>query len=454
MKHLVLLIDDNERDLKEMSLLLESAGYKVDTGRSGFEAIRKVKSNRYRYTLVILDYRMSQLDGADTASELISLDPHLFILIYSGDKTREAVKKSLKAGVIDFIDKGESNEKILGNIANWCAKYDKTRALAREDEDLDDNEKLISSIGMAGRSHALAEIARTVLQYRENKTRVIIVGPPGTGKECIANALHNGPGLFIARNCAKWINSDFMVSELFGNTKGGYTGAAEKRLGAFRFAKDGSLFLDELHTLSEQNQQILLRALQNKTVVPLGDDREYPFNCRVVAAAQPEIFQHLKTGAFRQDLWDRLNVKQIVVPPLSQRPRDIGPIIQFFCKQLCQENNRKKAFLKSTIRQMEKYPWPGNAREIGNVVETLIVETPQDRYGITVDDLDAKFFADEKKDSSQKRLDDVIRDHISGVRETTRSQVEAARMLGIPRSSYRNFLKKFGFTSTNKKASQ
>jgi DNA-binding NtrC family response regulator len=450
-QHRLLVVDDERVFLDETEAVLKNEGYLVDTARAGNEAIQKLLARPRGYSLVILDYRMNDEDGAMVARSMHSINPDLYILIYSADKTRDAVISAWKAGVVEFVEKDGKPAELIEKARNWCRKYEETTCTISVEANQGDNSKLIEGIGMVGRSAALANIAREVKLYRETKSNVLIVGDSGAGKELIAKALHKGhPDLFRAVNCATYSSREpaLMEAELFGAEKGSYTGADRNRRGIFEEANGGTVFLDEIHTLSLPAQQKLLRAINEKKIRPVGTAREISFNARIVAAAKSDLDYRVKKGDFLIDLKYRINTLEIHVPPLKDRPEDIEPLVAFFCQRYCNEYKVRKTFLARTVRYMETYAWPGNVRELEHMVERLCARTEGEK--ITPEHLDPVFFKNEpapmalSTQALKNKVEELTRDTVATALKVSRSQREAARRLGIPRSSFHDLVKKFG----------
>ena len=327
MRHRLLLVEDHEIYLQATKKMLEENGYQVDVATTGAEAVSRVKESKFAFSLVILDYKLER-EGSEIVVDLAKINPDLYVVIYSADNTRDALKKSWRAGAVDFIDKNAPTSELLATVRNWCQKYEHTHLTVALPNYLDsENSLVISKIGMVGRSKAMAEIVKDVLRYREKRQNILVLGESGVGKELIAQALHTGSRhLFRAFNCASY-NTDptLMEAELFGAEKGAYTGADTARKGLFADANGGTVFLDEIHTLSLKAQEKLLRVLESRTVRPVGGTREIPVNFRLVAAAKPDIDDRIAQGKFLSDLYYRLETIKIVVPTLRERHERYRP---------------------------------------------------------------------------------------------------------------------------------
>ena len=447
----ILVVDDDPLTLESTGLLLRSSGYRVDTSPTPEDAIQRVREGTTPYALCILDYRLGHRDGADVARELLGLDEDLYVLIHSGDSSREALNQSWKAGAVGFLEKGQPTEILLETVRNWCQKFEATHLTIPEFETMKDVSERARALGMIGRSRAIQEILERVTRYKTRKENVLIVGETGTGKERVARAfLQNPRQPFLAVNCAAYNgSSELMESELFGYVKGAFTGAGKDQKGVFEQAQQGTVFLDEIHTLSQKAQQKLLRVLQDKKVRPVGGSHEYPLDFRLIAAAKPEIDRGVEDGAFLPDFFERINVLRINIRPLRERLEDIEPLVAFFCEEYERETGEKKVFLFSTLHYLTRYNWPRNVRELQNMVRRLCVDS--DGTKITPEHLDARFFAGgpvahplgSASIPVKDYLDNSLKEQATKAMSSGASQREIARRLGMPESSLRRALKRW-----------
>ncbi|MCB0404137.1 MAG: sigma-54-dependent Fis family transcriptional regulator [Bdellovibrionales bacterium] len=451
----VLFVDDQWEDVYHHIIYLKAHGFEVEVADSGEKAINVVRQSAEDYGVIFLDYRMRGLDGGQTLVRLKELNPRAQIFFLSSDQTREAIKVALRGGARDFIDKSASREEVLQIARKWILLYENESRCVEGSSGSSQYRDAIAQIGMVGESAALARVANKVGLYRQTREPVLIVGERGTGKELVAQALHQGAGQFLAVNCAGFQSStDLMRKALFGVKKGSYTGATKDEPGIFRAAGRGTVFLDELHTLSAAAQAVLLRALQEQMVRPVEDEREYPFFCRVVAATQPGIHRMMERGYFSPDLYDRVRVGHIEVPTLSNRPEDILPLVLHVAQRFATEHGREpKKFVASTIRYLEQYSWPGNVRELQAEIKRLCIEVVSDT--ILPEHLPSKFFASAKPvgprasvRKSPRSRKDVIEHYLNDLRYSERATAAA---LKVPYTSFRRELKRLGIQSTGKK---
>lgn len=454
MKYKILVVDDLEVNLISTRLLLEKWGYEVDTAQSGDEALKKITRADEEYAIVLLDYRMPSKDGAAVAREIRAVNDEAIILIFSEDDSREALKDTWAAGAVGYLDKDSDPETILEAIENNCRKFEETSRTLKARHPQGTNEKLIASLGMAGSSDQMAEVALQTLRYRTSDDPVLILGETGTGKELIARALHNGSmdNFRVVDGTIYQGSTQLLESELFGYEKGAFTGANNMgKVGILESARGGTVFFDEIHRLSIEAQGKLLRVLQEKKIRRVGGTDAYPVNFRIIAAGKPDLEDAVEKGSFMPDLYYRLNVLTIKVPPLKERRADIAPLIAHFCKKYTEKTGQKKTFLMKTVRYLENYCWPGNVRELENTVRKLLIDT----CGHTVDpkQLDCKFFcASDMAISGIETLAELERRHeaekrrllVSTLNATNWIATKAASQLDVPSSTMYDLMKNFG----------
>lgn len=456
MKYRILVVDDLDVNLNATQLLLEKWGYDVETATSGDEAISKIMKADEEYAVILLDYKMPGKNGDQVAREIRALNEETIILIFSADDSREAILDSWAAGAIAFVDKDVPDDELQRIVESNCRKFEETSRTLKIKTLNATNEKLIGSIGMVGQSTAMAEVAIKVMKYRLSSEPVLITGETGVGKEMIARALHTGDSdRFRAINCAAFSeNSQLLESELFGYEKGSFTGASSMgKVGILESARGGVVFFDELHRLSVEAQGKLLRAFQEKKIRRVGGTSEYEVDFRIVSGANSIIETMVEDGQFLPDLYERLNVLQIHIPPLHERREDIAPLIAHFTQKYCERTAQKKTFLMKTVRYLENYPWRSNVRELGNTVTRLLTNS----NGKTIDpkQLDSKFFSGcdvaigaatfaelERRHDAEKKL------FLSSALDTARSASQAASRLGLPSSTMYDLMDKYGIKKT------
>jgi DNA-binding NtrC family response regulator len=311
--------------------------------------------------------------------------------------------------------------------------------------------ELIASEGMVGRSKKLAAVVRLIIRLRNLKDTVLIIGETGVGKELVAAAIHKGPSeLYKKINCSNLKRSDVLESELFGSEKGAFTGALS-RIGIIGSARGGTVYFDELHELDLDGQSKVLRLFQEKTVKRVGGHDEYPIDFRIVTSVQPDIEERVAKGLFKDDLYYRVNVLTIEVPPLRERPEDVEPLVRHFCKEHFIDTEETKFFSAETIKHLENFDWPGNIRQLRSVVKKLLATTGSDI--IYAKHLDKKMFNVRSKKSIlnfslfKKKQDDEIRAFLERIlNDCDGNAAAAASVMQIPTSTFYGLIKKYNLT--------
>lgn len=452
MSYRILLVDDDRENLTDNKALLAAMGYQVALARSGQEAIDTIKSAKKDFALVLMDYHMPGMSGAEAVTEIKKVKPSQQILAYSLDDDREVMRETFKAGVVDFLDKNSENEMLLSTVAAYCEKYEQVfRPLDGDELTSNEKEKFIRDVGMIGRSGKLYELARQIEKVAPTKATTLILGESGTGKELVARAIHNRSDRashpFIAINIAAEPAS-LLDSALFGHRKGSFTGATNDQQGKFQLANKGTLFLDEIGDMSLDLQVKLLRVLQEREINPVGAARPIPVYVRIVAATHRDLPKMVAEGKFREDLYYRLSAVILETAPLRDRPEDLEPLVVHFTREICKENGFSRAFHRRCLEVMRDYQWKGNVRELRSVVERHLIASDDEL--IRVEDLDARLY--QKKETGEPRTLKEIDNHLEGIKKrmvldavkSTRTKAEAARKLGIPPNGLHYFVVKYG----------
>lgn len=382
MKYNILLIDDEQISIDTTLAEFEDEGdLSFSSHRSPRSAIESLKKSPDDFAVVLLDYnfpaepKSEGTNGALVAKELLAINPKLNIIILSGDSTREAAIGTLRARVVDFVDKNAPKAEKIEIVRNFCRKFDEVGRVLdpKQFEDGEAKEKLL------GKSPAIVNVLDQTRRIRESNSTVLIQGESGTGKELVALAVHNNSARkgrpFIAINCGA-IPEKLIESELFGHEKGAFTDAITKKIGKFQLAQGGTVFLDEIGDMPLDMQVKLLRVLQEGTIDPLGSRDSIHVNVRVVAATNVNLEEAVKAKRFREDLYYRLNVIPLVVPPLRERKEDIDLLVAHFVRK--HPTGSKKKFLASALKHFHGYAWPGNVRELENTVDQLLTLVSDD----------------------------------------------------------------------------
>ncbi len=367
MAHL-LIVDDDANTLASLSRAFRLAGHEATVCDNAARALDLIKSDRF--DVVLSDVVMPGKDGLALLEDLKALGASVPVVMISGQANIEMAVRATRLGAIDFLEKPLSTEKLLLTIDNVV----RMRRLEEE------NRQLRQQVGGHQIVHSGESMRRVMTQVDRvaaSETRVCILGETGTGKELIARALHDRSsrhaGPFVTLNCAA-VPAELIESELFGHEKGSFTGAVSRHLGKFEQAHCGTLFLDEIGDMPAVMQAKLLRVLEEKQVERIGGDRSIPVDVRVIVATHRNLDEMVQKGAFRQDLYHRIYVYPLLLPPLRERQEDIPALVDHFARQVSAINGwRPKPVTAEAIDELRRYSWPGNVRELRNVVERLLL---------------------------------------------------------------------------------
>ena len=374
MKPRILVIDDEAAIRDSLRMILEYEDYRFLGASSGQEGI--ALAQRERPDLVLLDIKMPGMDGMEVLRSLRATDEGLPVVMISGHGTTATAVDAIKSGAADFLEKPLSSERVIVTLRNVLAQSE----LRSENREL--RLAMESKYELVGQSPALDRVLEAVRRAAPTSATVLLLGESGVGKELVARTIHrNSPRAgqrFVQVNCAA-IPEELIESELFGHEKGSFTGATEKQTGKFEQADRGTIFLDEIGDMSPKTQAKVLRVLQEQEVERLGSARTIKVDVRVIAATNKNLEEAISRGEFREDLFFRLNVIPIIVPPLRERKEDIPALVQHFAKRGSDEHNLKaKRFDASALEALQRYRWRGNIRELRNTVERLLIMTPGD----------------------------------------------------------------------------
>lgn len=373
----VLVIDDEPNILSSVRRALELEGYRVEVAGSGPIALKKLSDAEF--DLVLLDVMMPEMDGLEVLAAIGKNHPQIAAVMMSGNASIDTAVSATKLGAHDFIEKPLSSEKLLLTIANTL-KY---AQLHREKTEL--QAKVGGDFAMLGSSKAMTVIFDKLAKTAPSNGRVLITGENGTGKELVARAIHSNSKragqAFVKLNCAA-IPSELIESELFGHEKGAFTGATQQRRGKFELADGGTLFLDEVGDMNPSAQAKVLRVLQESELERVGGAETIRVDVRVVAATNKKLEEEIAAGRFREDLFYRLNVVPIELPPLRDRRADIPQLIEHFLRIACDANDMSVMGISSkAISLLMQHEWPGNVRELKNSIERLVILSGEAEIG-------------------------------------------------------------------------
>lgn len=377
----ILIVDDEPSIVQSLSGLLTDEGFEVTSAGNGYEALQQIESNTP--DLVLLDIWMPGIDGLETLQEIKKNHPHTHVIMITGHGTIETAVQATKLGAFDFIEKPLSIDKVIVAINNAL----NFRRLEEENRYL--RKKTIEKHSITGKSEPVQALMEHIMTVAPSDSWVLIKGENGTGKELVARTIHNfsqrAAMPLIDVNCAA-IPEELIESELFGHEKGAFTGANAKKIGKFELANGGTIFLDEIGDMSLKTQAKILRVLQEKQFQRVGGSRTLEVDVRVIAASNKNLEEEIGAGNFREDLYYRLNVVPIEVPPLRDRQPDIPLLVDAFLGEAAQKNRvPKKSISDDALELLSKNKWPGNVRELKNLIERLVIMVPDET--ITADHL-------------------------------------------------------------------
>jgi two-component system nitrogen regulation response regulator NtrX len=377
----ILVVDDEPGVRASLSGVLRDEGYTVDAVESGEACLERL--GRQSYDVVVLDVWLPGMDGLATLTRMRERDHDAEVVIISGHGSVEAAVRAIKMGAYDFVEKPLSLDKTMLVVRNALRQ----RRLQAENTAL--RARVDGQHTMVGESAALTHLREQIALAAPSHGRVLIFGENGTGKELVARSIHalshRRAGPFVEVNCAA-IPEELIESELFGHVRGAFTGAVADRRGKFELAHGGTMFLDEIADMSLKTQAKVLRVLQEHTMEPVGGSTRIRVDARVLAATNKDLIEEIRQGRFREDLYFRLNVVPIFVPPLRDRTDDIALLANHFMALLAREYGRRpKTFDADAMAVLTRYAWPGNVRELRNLVERLMIMVPSDR--VAADDV-------------------------------------------------------------------
>ncbi|HQI38344.1 MAG TPA: sigma-54 dependent transcriptional regulator, partial [Spirochaetota bacterium] len=370
----ILVVDDEKNILNTMKAILQDEGHVVYTVQNGKDALQFVKSNEC--DVVFLDVWLPDIDGMEVLQQIKQLQNDIAVIMISGHGSIDIAVKSTRLGAFDFLEKPPSMERVITSLNNAIEQIQ----LKRENVILKKN--ITMEDEMIGNSIPMQEVKRIIDTAAATNARVFITGENGTGKELVARAIYRkskrSDKPFIKVNCAA-IPDELIESELFGHEKGSFTGALARRLGKFELADKGTIFLDEICDMSQSAQAKVLRVLQEQQFERVGGNDVITVDVRVIAATNVDVKEAIEQGRFREDLYYRLNVIPIYVPPLSERKDDIPLLVDYFLEKFAREHGLGvKQMSDSAMHFMVNYAWPGNVRELKNVIERLTIMVPSE----------------------------------------------------------------------------
>jgi two-component system nitrogen regulation response regulator NtrX len=444
----ILIVDDEPGVRSALGGVLRDEGYDVDAVESGEACLERL--TRQAFDVVVLDIWLPGMDGLATLSRMRERQIDTQVVVISGHGNIESAVRAIKMGAFDFVEKPLSLEKTVLVVRNALRQ----RHLEAENKAL--RERVDARHTMVGESAAMVVLREQVALAAPSNGRVLIYGENGTGKELVARNIHGlsrrRAGPFVEVNCAA-IPEELIESELFGHVRGAFTGAVSDRRGKFEAAHGGTIFLDEIADMSLKTQAKVLRVLQEQVMEPVGGSNRIKVDARVLAATNKDLPQEIKANRFREDLYFRLNVVPISVPPLRARADDIPRLAEHFMATFASEYGRRsKTFEPDAMTALQRYDWPGNVRELRNVVERLMIMVPGDRISTR----DVAFLATSSAPQAEPDAPPLLtslhdarerfeRDYILRALAIQRGNMSrTAEMLGVERSNLYRKMRGFG----------
>ncbi|WP_028313728.1 sigma-54-dependent transcriptional regulator [Desulfatibacillum aliphaticivorans] len=449
----ILVVDDDEGHRKTLYTVIKSWGYNVKTAEDGSIAVDMVREGPY--DVILMDVRMAEMDGIQALKLIKEYNPSIPVLIMTAYSSVESAIEAMKTGAYDYLTKPLDFEDLRLTIER-----------AREYAGLrEENKELKQALGfraglrdIIGKSSVMKELTDMVSMIAPTEATVLITGESGTGKELVARSIHEGSqrkdGPLVVLNCAA-LTETLLESELFGHEKGAFTGADKKRDGRFVQADQGTLFLDEIGEMPLTMQAKFLRAIQEKEVQRVGSDATVTVDVRIIAATNRDLEQEVAEGKFREDLFYRLNVVTLRIPPLRERDGDIHLLAQYFLEKFAERNRKHvKGITPQAMDMLLKHPWPGNVRELENAMERAVIlltgdfitekELPLSICGPVCDDEPMEQI---EQEPILQSLEEVEKKAIlATLKAVDGNKSEAARRLGITRKTLHSKLAKYDYT--------
>jgi two-component system response regulator AtoC len=450
-----LLVIDDESNMRHMlAAMLKNSGYSVDTASEGLEGMKMLE--RSSYDFILCDIKMPKMDGMTFLKTAGDLVKHSTVIMMSAYGTVETAIEAMKLGAYDYISKPFKSDEVTLTLK----KAEERERLKKENTFLRERIRTIQADNrfdrMVGQSKAIQAVFELAKKVARHNTTVLITGESGTGKELIARGIHfyseRADGRLIPVNCGG-IPENLLESEMFGYKKGAFTGADRDKAGLFEAAEGGTLFLDEIGELPLSLQVKLLRVLQESEVRPVGDPKTHKVDVRVITATAKNLEAEMRKGTFREDLFYRLNVMQIHLPPLRERTEDIPPLCQLFIERFNGELKKRIASISpGAMSYLMKHPWPGNVRELENVIQRAVVLAEQDALlpehlpgsvltGLENGHLDTLFEGFSLKEAQRSLEKKLI---VKALTETGGNRTRAARLLEISHPSLLSKIKAYG----------
>jgi DNA-binding NtrC family response regulator len=455
-KYKILVIDDEPVVLESCRRILSRAGYEVYTAQKPHQALKQILEEFF--DIVIVDLKMPKIDGMEVLQSIRQMRPETAVIMMTGHSSVQSAVEAMRLGAVDYVPKPFNPDELEMVVAKVVERQN----LLVENRYLREQLSQRQGLGtLIGKSPEMRELFRQILKVAPTSATILIHGESGTGKELVAKTIHfNSPRSdkpFIVADCST-LAPGLLESELFGHVAGAFTGAARNHKGLFELADTGTLFLDEIATMPHEAQGKLLRVLESKEFKPVGGETSLSVDIRLIAATNQNLREMVACGAFREDLFYRLSVVPITIPPLRERHDDIEPLVWHFLHEFGESHGKKiNAISPAAINRLLAFSWPGNVRELRNAVERLVVMAT----GSTITDQQAKLvmpatgddagpqtldeLKEAKKEARNKAVDDLERTFIwRALKRNTWNVSQAAREIGMQRTNLHALMKKHG----------
>lgn len=442
----LLIVDDEKNIRSALSRFFDLHGNEVQSAENGKDGIEAVRRNSF--DCVLLDLKLPDMEGIQILEKMKEIDPFLPVILLTAHGTTGKAVEAMRKGAFDFFEKPADEEKLLIAVKNAFDLFRLNREKSDSLRELDKKYELI------GDSAAMQQLREQIAMVARKNSRVLVTGQSGTGKELVAYAIHRGSQRrdhsFVKVNCAA-IPHELFESELFGHEKGSFTGALQQRIGKFEQANHGTLFLDEIGEIPLSLQPKILRALQENEIQRVGGQKEIRVDVRIIAATNRNLSEEVEKGSFREDLYYRLNVFPIDVPPLQHHKEDLTLLILHFVERICEEENiRRKTLEPEAVEMLLQYDYPGNIRELRNLVERLLIITA----GETIRAVDVRRVLPQKSNKPlaqdsllYSKLEDTERALLQKTLEENHWHISrVAKILGLERSHLYKKMKKYGIS--------
>jgi DNA-binding NtrC family response regulator len=436
----ILIVDDEESVRDSLYNWFIEDGFRVECAEDAMRALKILESDNF--DIILADIKMPGMDGLEMLRRIKLLKTDSIVIVMTAFATVDTAVKALKDGAFDYVTKPFDPDDLSHLIRNASKQI----SLAEENENLKKKVVSLENVeDLIGSSDSMKKVLKDIESVAQSNSSVVITGESGTGKELVARAIHsNSPRKFfplVSVHCGA-LTESLLESELFGHEKGAFTGAMYNRKGRFEMADNGTIFLDEIATISSKMQIDLLRVLETKSFVRVGGNKEISSDFRVICATNRDLKGMVEKGIFREDLFYRLNVVNIFVPPLRERIEDIPLLVDYFIKKYCSSMNRQLVSIDSAaLKRMEEFNFPGNVRELENMIERAIVVGNGKKISLKDLPLEKTILS-----SSIESLDDLEKTHIHGILKKYGWNISrAAKALKVDRVTLYNKISKYGF---------